>query len=171
MMNVLMSFVVWLQDRLQDLQRLLASWVERNQRSDARQADQSERYDHLNALGMRASDMKAFVPQVEILQPEWTIEDILSQQEELAKRVNMTVTKVYEAIDRGDFHGTILQSRLHMLRFLLGDEPQPQRCSYSHIPTCAEDMYSDCKAIAEYTCCDFGGPVCKEHKCRCSKSL
>lgn len=59
---------------------------------------------------------------LEIQQPQWTEEEIRAKQEALAARKGMSVSKAYEALDRGDFHGTILESRLHMLRFLLGEE-------------------------------------------------
>jgi len=47
------------------------------------------------------------------------------------------------------------------------------KCAYSHIPDPfdSEDKYFSCKELAEFTCCDFGGPVCSEHKCRCSKPI
>jgi hypothetical protein len=47
------------------------------------------------------------------------------------------------------------------------------RCHYSHIPdhTDPDDHYWHCEAEAGFTCCDFGGPVCEGHKCRCSRPL
>jgi hypothetical protein len=47
------------------------------------------------------------------------------------------------------------------------------RCAYSHIPIMFEpdDHYWHCEAEAGFTCCNFGGPVCEQHKCRCSKPL
>jgi len=48
------------------------------------------------------------------------------------------------------------------------------QCAYANLPldpSDPEDKYWRCEAEADFTCCDFGGPVCAEHKCRCSKPL
>jgi peptidyl-tRNA hydrolase len=47
------------------------------------------------------------------------------------------------------------------------------RCAYFHTPDPfdSEDKFFKCEAEAEFTCCDFGGPVCSEHKCRCSQPV
>lgn len=50
----------------------------------------------------------------------------------------------------------------------------PTKCAYSHIPldpSDPEDRPFACVQIANFTCCDFGGPVCFEHRCRCSRPL
>lgn len=50
----------------------------------------------------------------------------------------------------------------------------PTRCCYSYIPmdpSDPEDQPKTCLERANFTCCDYGGPVCFEHKCRCSKPL
>lgn len=57
-----------------------------------------------------------------IIEPEITEEEIRTQQKELADRQGCTVAEVYSRLDAGDFHGTILASKLHMLRFLLGED-------------------------------------------------
>lgn len=47
------------------------------------------------------------------------------------------------------------------------------RCAYFYTPEMfdEDDKFSSCEADAAFTCCNFGGPVCSEHKCRCSKPL
>lgn len=48
------------------------------------------------------------------------------------------------------------------------------RCGYFYIPLIGEEDDEpsfSCTAEAEYTCCDYGGAVCAEHRCRCSKPL
>jgi len=57
-----------------------------------------------------------------VLQPTWTTEEIHEQQRALAARVGMSVDEAYAAMKRGEFHGTILESRLRMLAFLLGED-------------------------------------------------
>lgn len=49
-----------------------------------------------------------------------TDEQIREEQRELAASARMTIAEAYAALDRGDFHGTILASKLKALRFLLG---------------------------------------------------
>jgi hypothetical protein len=64
--------------------------------------------------------------QVEIQQPEWTEQDLRDQQRALAALKNISVPEAYAALDRGEFRGTIFESELSMLRFLLGEEaPEP----------------------------------------------
>lgn len=63
--------------------------------------------------------------QVEIQQPEWTEQDIREQQRALAALKHLSVVDAYAALDRGEFRGTIFESELSMLRFLLGEEPEP----------------------------------------------
>ncbi len=48
--------------------------------------------------------------------------EIRSQQEELATRKGLTVSELYARLDAGSFRGTILESKLSMLRFMLGDD-------------------------------------------------
>jgi hypothetical protein len=63
--------------------------------------------------------------QVDIQQPEWTEQDIRAQQRELAALKHLSVEDAYAALDRGEFHGTIFESELSMLRFMLDEEPAP----------------------------------------------
>lgn len=60
------------------------------------------------------------VEYVEIQQPEWTEDDIRERQRALAALKKLSVEDAYAAMDRGEFHGTIFESELSMLRFLLG---------------------------------------------------
>ena len=57
-----------------------------------------------------------------IIETEITEEDILSEQLRLASLRGLTVSELYYQMGSGAFAGTILESKLHMLRFLLGDE-------------------------------------------------
>ncbi len=59
---------------------------------------------------------------------ELSAQDIRAQQEELARTVGLSVHDAYERMDAGAFRGTILESELHMLRFLL-DEPELQNAA------------------------------------------
>lgn len=48
------------------------------------------------------------------------------------------------------------------------------KCAYWYLPldpSDPEDQAEHCEAEARFTCCDFGGPVCEDHRCRCSKPL
>jgi hypothetical protein len=49
------------------------------------------------------------------------------------------------------------------------------RCGFIHFPEIGSDDPEDkawaCKEEATHTCCDYGGVVCTDHKCRCSKPL
>jgi DNA-binding Lrp family transcriptional regulator len=57
-----------------------------------------------------------------ILEEEITEEEVRAQQQELADRVGCSIAEVYQRMDAGEFHGTILASKLSMLRFLLGED-------------------------------------------------
>lgn len=49
-----------------------------------------------------------------------------------------------------------------------------RQCGFVHIPLLGEENEDPawiCKKEAEFTCCDYGGSVCADHKCRCSKPL
>lgn len=59
---------------------------------------------------------------------ELSAQDIRAQQEELARTVGLSVHDAYERMDAGAFRGSILESELHMLRFLL-DEPELQNAA------------------------------------------
>lgn len=47
------------------------------------------------------------------------------------------------------------------------------RCAYWELPDMFESgsKSETCNEEANFTCCNFGGPVCEQHKCRCSKPL
>lgn len=49
------------------------------------------------------------------------------------------------------------------------------RCGFIHFPDISDPDPNDkawcCEKEATYTCCDYGGAVCADHKCRCSKHL
>ena len=48
------------------------------------------------------------------------------------------------------------------------------RCGFIHFPEMGEEEEDPawaCRKKALYTCCDYGGAVCADHKCRCSKPL
>jgi hypothetical protein len=51
-----------------------------------------------------------------------TEEDIRTQQAQLAQRKGLTVGQLYARLDAGAYHGSILESKLTMLRFMLGDD-------------------------------------------------
>ena len=57
-----------------------------------------------------------------IFESEITEAEIRAEQESLAARKGCTVSELYDRDARGEYHGTILSTRLHMLRFLLGEE-------------------------------------------------
>lgn len=48
-------------------------------------------------------------------------------------------------------------------------------CGFMHFPDSFDPEPGDkvwaCKNEATHTCCDYGGFVCEDHKCRCSKPL
>lgn len=71
--------------------------------------------------------LKTFVMDtLEIQEPEWSEAEIRDRQRELAALKNLTVDEAYRALARGEFRGTIMESELSMLRFLLGEsEPEP----------------------------------------------
>jgi hypothetical protein len=61
-----------------------------------------------------------------IQQVELSEQQIRDQQRQLAARKGLGVAEAYARLDRGEFRGTILESELSMLRFLLGeDSPLP----------------------------------------------
>lgn len=63
---------------------------------------------------------------MDIEQAEITEAEIRAQQGELAARKGVTVRELYARFDQGEFRGTILESKLSMLRFMLGEEsPAP----------------------------------------------
>lgn len=48
------------------------------------------------------------------------------------------------------------------------------QCGYVFIPLLGEEKEDpswSCDKEATHTCCDYGGEVCVDHKCRCSKPL
>jgi predicted transcriptional regulator len=53
---------------------------------------------------------------------EVTESTIREHQLKLAESKGLTVKEIYACLDRGDYQGTILASKLHSLRFLLGDD-------------------------------------------------
>ena len=55
-------------------------------------------------------------------QPQLSEEDIREEQKRLAERVGMSVDAAYAKLDRGELRGTILESKLSMLRFLLSED-------------------------------------------------
>lgn len=57
-----------------------------------------------------------------IEQPEMTADDVRNEQQKLADRKGLTVRELYERCELGEYRGTILESKLSMLRFMLGDE-------------------------------------------------
>jgi hypothetical protein len=57
-----------------------------------------------------------------IEETEITEAEIRAEQQALASQKGITVKKLYSRMARGDYHGTILESRLHMLRFMLGED-------------------------------------------------
>jgi hypothetical protein len=57
-----------------------------------------------------------------IEQPEMTADDVRNEQQKLARRKGLTVRELYERFDVGEYRGTILESKLSMLRFMLGEE-------------------------------------------------
>lgn len=50
-----------------------------------------------------------------------TDDQIRERQQQLANRIapGTTITQAYEAIDRGDYRGTILEAKLKSLRWLM----------------------------------------------------
>jgi hypothetical protein len=49
------------------------------------------------------------------------------------------------------------------------------KCGFFHIPGPMDEEPVEpswsCQKEARFTCCDYGGKVCEEHRCRCSKPL
>lgn len=58
----------------------------------------------------------------DIQEVELSEEQILGEQRRLAAGKGLTVGELYERADLGEFRGTILEAKLSMLRFLLGDD-------------------------------------------------
>ncbi len=44
------------------------------------------------------------------------------------------------------------------------------KCGWSELDM-ATRVFSRCVLEAKFTCCDYGGAVCYQHRCRCSKPL
>jgi hypothetical protein len=57
-----------------------------------------------------------------IHQIELSEQQIRDEQRQLAGRKGLSVRDAYARLDRGEFRGTILESKLSMLRFLLGED-------------------------------------------------
>ena len=48
------------------------------------------------------------------------------------------------------------------------------KCGFLYIAPLGEEEHDpsiSCNKEAQFTCCDYGGKVCEERKCRCSKPL
>jgi hypothetical protein len=57
---------------------------------------------------------------------EWTVADLLQEADDLAHRVGCAShQQLFARFDRGDYRGSILESKLSSIRFLLEeDEPR-----------------------------------------------
>jgi hypothetical protein len=61
-----------------------------------------------------------------IREVEVSEDELRREQREFAAKKQLTVGQLYERMDLGEYRGTILESKLSMLRFLLGeDAPAP----------------------------------------------
>ena len=66
----------------------------------------------------------------DVPEAEWdsdrTNEDLLQEADDLALRVGCASrVELFERCDRGDFAGSILESKVAMIRFLLAEDVQP----------------------------------------------
>lgn len=57
---------------------------------------------------------------------ELTEQELRDRAETLARtRLGVSAAEAFERLDRGELNGTILESKLSMLRFLLDDDARP----------------------------------------------
>lgn len=53
-----------------------------------------------------------------------TVTDLIVRLHELCDSCGMTIPETFKALERGEYSGTILQSEISMLLFLLGAGPE-----------------------------------------------
>lgn len=68
---------------------------------------------------------QAVATQDRVVEVELTEQQIREQMTALCERAGMSVEDALDHLDHGELRGTIFESELHMLRFLLGEEAQP----------------------------------------------
>lgn len=54
---------------------------------------------------------------------ELTTEELVSEADDLARRVGLTRAEAFERLDAGEYRGTIFESKMAAIRFLLTAEP------------------------------------------------
>lgn len=60
----------------------------------------------------------------DIQEVEVSEDQLRAEQGQLAAKKGLTVGQLYERMDLGEYRGTILEAKLSMMRFLLGEDSQ-----------------------------------------------